>query len=467
MISVIGIVTICIALIIYYLGNIYFQKQPPSIPGLDAASKDLGNLGNIKDAGSLHEFLLDLHSKYGDMASFWFGSTQMISVSSSDLFAKVQILFNRPPILFKMFEPFIGPKSLQYANFNDGKNRRRDYDRSMSHKAICRYIEEFQQAAEETIESLGDKVGAVSHNFSTEMAEFALKVSLGTMFGNASNKIEIMEFYNNYQLCWEEMENRLAGEFPDPSSVRQKNFDVALEGAKSFIKKVVKIREDMEITEDNERLIDILIRTCEDEETLLSDSITYVTGGFHTTANSLVWAFYFIAKDKAVQQKIHTEIDQYILTDKVDIDSISKCTYLRQVFDETLRCSVLAPFAARFSDEDIELQGCVVPAGTPIVLALGVSLQDPVLNTDPTKFDPERFNPENSKDRPTLAYQPFGTGKRICPGHRFAIIEAMVCLIKILKRYEISLVGCEDVTRVHGLVTHPSEEIMISLAQRD
>ena len=410
--------------------------------------------------------MLDLHSKYGDLASFWFGSTQIISVASPDLFAKVQGLFNRPLILFKLFEPFIGPKSVQFANLNDGKDRRRDYDRSMSHTAICRYIEEFQQAAEETIESFGDKVGAVSHNFSTEMVSLALKVSLRTLFGNSCTSIEIREFYDNYHICWEEMEYRMSGELPDPSNVRQKNFDVALEGAKSFVKKVVKIREDMEINEDNERLIDILIRTCDDEETLLSDSITYVTGGFHNTASALVWAFYYIAKDKAVQQKIHTEIDQYILTDKVDINSINKCTYLRQVFNETLRCSVLAPFAARFSDEDIEMRGFVVPAGTPILLALGVPMQDPVLYKDPEKFDPERFNPENSKDRPTLAHIPFGTGKRICPGHRFANIEAMVCLIKILRKYEISLVGCEDVAKVYGILTHPSEDIMISLAQR-
>ena len=35
--------------------------------------------------------------------------------------------------------------------------------------------------------------------------------------------------------------------------------------------------------------------------------------------------------------------------------------YTRQVLDETLRCSVLAPFAARFQDIDTELGGHVVP----------------------------------------------------------------------------------------------------------
>lgn len=50
-------------------------------------------------------------------------------------------------------------------------------------------------------------------------------------------------------------------------------------------------------------------------------------------------------------------------------------SYLRQVFDETLRLSALAPFAARYSDHDIVVGGYKVPAGTPIVHALGVSLK--------------------------------------------------------------------------------------------
>lgn len=45
------------------------------------------------------------------------------------------------------------------------------------------------------------------------------------------------------------------------------------------------------------------------------------------------------------------------------------------MFDETLRLSTLAPFAARFSDHDIVVGGYKVPAGTPIVHALGVSLK--------------------------------------------------------------------------------------------
>ena len=49
---------------------------------------------------------------------------------------------------------------------------------------------------------------------------------------------------------------------------------------------------------------------------------------------------------------------------------------LRQIQDETLRLSTLAPWAARYSDKDIMIEGHVIPAGTPIIQALGVGLKN-------------------------------------------------------------------------------------------
>ena len=51
--------------------------------------------------------------------------------------------------------------------------------------------------------------------------------------------------------------------------------------------------------------------------------------------------------------------------------------YVRQVIDETLRCSNLAPYGARVSfDRDLTLGGHVVPIGTPVVFATGVVQED-------------------------------------------------------------------------------------------
>ena len=49
---------------------------------------------------------------------------------------------------------------------------------------------------------------------------------------------------------------------------------------------------------------------------------------------------------------------------------------MRQVEDETLRLSTLAPWGARYSDEDMWVCGYHVPPWTPIITALGVSLKN-------------------------------------------------------------------------------------------
>ena len=51
---------------------------------------------------------------------------------------------------------------------------------------------------------------------------------------------------------------------------------------------------------------------------------------------------------------------------------------MRQIQDETLRFSTLAPWAARYSNKDMTIEGHVIPAGTPIIHALGVGLKNQV-----------------------------------------------------------------------------------------
>lgn len=44
----------------------------------------------------MHEFLVGLHERFGEVASFWFGTQYCVSVASARLFKEVQVLFDRP-----------------------------------------------------------------------------------------------------------------------------------------------------------------------------------------------------------------------------------------------------------------------------------------------------------------------------------------------------------------------------------
>lgn len=55
-----------------------------------------GNLPDISKAGSIAEFLEELHAKFGPIASFWFGKELTVSVASPELFKETSHLFDRP-----------------------------------------------------------------------------------------------------------------------------------------------------------------------------------------------------------------------------------------------------------------------------------------------------------------------------------------------------------------------------------
>ena len=48
----------------------------------------------------------------------------------------------------------------------------------------------------------------------------------------------------------------------------------------------------------------------------------------------------------------------------------------RQILNEVLRLTTLGTYSARYSDDDTVVGGYLIPAGTPIMMALGVSLKN-------------------------------------------------------------------------------------------
>lgn len=50
----------------------------------------------MQDAGSLHQFLVNLHNEYGPLASFWWGPQLVVSFGSPEMFNEVKSVFDRP-----------------------------------------------------------------------------------------------------------------------------------------------------------------------------------------------------------------------------------------------------------------------------------------------------------------------------------------------------------------------------------
>ena len=64
---------------------------------------------------------------------------------------------------------------------------------------------------------------------------------------------------------------------------------------------------------------------------------------------------------------------------------------------------------------------------------------------DPERFDPDRFRKENKKNRPMYAHMPFGGGPRKCIGANMALIQILLVLVSIIRRYDFE---CADAGEV-------------------
>ena len=102
------------------------------------------------------------------------------------------------------------------------------------------------------------------------------------------------------------------------------------------------------------------------------------------------------------------------------------------------------------------------------VAALGVSFFDETQFPNPSQFDPDRFSPENVKQRPSTAFSPFGLANRRCPGYKFSRCEAIATLSVIVRKFQLKPAFEDDffIEPSFGFVTAPDTEIWLKAELR-
>ncbi len=112
------------------------------------------------------------------------------------------------------------------------------------------------------------------------------------------------------------------------------------------------------------------------------------------------------------------------------------------VIEETQRMYPAATRLDRVCNQDYEYEGIKMKKGQIWVAAITALHYDEELYPDPEKFDPERFNEINKKNRESVAHIPFGAGPRNCIAMRFALLEMKILLVTILTKYKF--VKCDE-----------------------
>jgi cytochrome P450 len=119
---------------------------------------------------------------------------------------------------------------------------------------------------------------------------------------------------------------------------------------------------------------------------------------------------------------------------------LASLPYTRMVLDETMRLYPPAWGISRQALADDEVGGFHLPRGWLVFVVPYVLHRLPAYWPDPEVFDPERFRPDATAERPKFVYLPFGAGPRQCIGNHFALIEAQLIVATLAQRYRLCLV---------------------------
>lgn len=208
---------------------------------------------------------------------------------------------------------------------------------------------------------------------------------------------------------------------------------------KDFMDLLLELREKGEIQgtqrndEEKKRTVELT------NDILAAQAFVFYAAGYETSATTMSFMLYELAKNPDVQEKVIAEIDEVLNNHngKVTYETLSDLKYMEKVFDETLRIYPLVEPLQRNAQVDYKVPNMdlIIKKGqTVLITPLGIQ-RDEKYYSDPEIFNPERFSTENTKDRHPCAYMPFGVGPRNCIGKCFVSVYPAYPLIVIYRWY--------------------------------
>jgi cytochrome P450 family 97 subfamily B polypeptide 3 len=200
-----------------------------------------------------------------------------------------------------------------------------------------------------------------------------------------------------------------------------------------------------------------------DNKQLRDDLMTMLVAGHETTAAVLTWALFELTKNPEFKARVVEEIDRVVGDTEPTYENVKELKNVRLVIAETLRMYPQPPLLIRrCRTEDHVPAG----AGREATVIRGMDIFIPLYNIhrderfwpNPDSFDPDRFTrPYSNPDIPDwkgfdptkwenklypnevasdFAFLPFGGGARKCVGDEFAVMEAVVTLAMVLRRFD-------------------------------
>ena len=240
------------------------------------------------------------------------------------------------------------------------------------------------------------------------------------------------------------------GLFDRLPSAKQRRFESARATLRGAVDHVISERR--RHPSESVDLLSMLLSARDEEtgETMTDDQLrtevtTFLLAGQETTSLALTWTWYLLSQHPQARQRLETEIDTVLAGRPPEYADLTNLPYTRMVVDESMRLYPPAWGFSRQAMADDRLGDYRLPKGWMAFVIPYVLHRLPAYWPNPDAFDPDRFSPERSADRPKFVYIPFGAGPRQCIGNQFALIEAHLSVATLAQSYRLQLASKQRV----------------------
>ncbi|CAK1590567.1 unnamed protein product [Parnassius mnemosyne] len=208
------------------------------------------------------------------------------------------------------------------------------------------------------------------------------------------------------------------------------------------------------------------------DDMLSGQCVMFFAAGYETSATTLSFTLYELAKNQEAQLKAIAEVDEYLHRHggKIEYDCVNELPYVEACTEEALRLYPVLSTITRELVEDYTLpSGLRLDKGMRVHIPVYRLHHNPEHFPNPEKFLPERFLANESETIKPFTYIPFGVGQRICIGMRFAKMQMLAGLVALFRNYRVeTAIDTPDEIKFDptGIVTQPRTKINLKFVRR-
>ena len=195
------------------------------------------------------------------------------------------------------------------------------------------------------------------------------------------------------------------------------------------------------------------------DELILSESMQLLVAGHETSSNALSWLLYLLSSRPDCLEKVRQEFDSVLGEASLGYGDVAKFEFTTQVICEALR--LYPPFwmIDRMAVADDRVGDLEIPRGSMVIVYVYGAHHAARHWENPENFDAGRFTKANEKLRTPFTFIPFGAGPRGCIGGNYAMLQILMILSVLLRKYDFELAPGQTIEARPMVILRPKHGI--------